>query len=111
MKTDPVIDGVKFVRILFKEDMTAFSIGIVAEQIEEHDRLEELPVFVCEAEVMIFGIIIDKLLERTRAVGTILAERGEGDNMKAKRLADEVGGDFTPRQRILGEIPKRLLAA
>ena len=111
VKTDPVIDGVKFMRVILEEDVTAFSVCVVAEQVEEHDRFEELLVFLAEVEVVIFGIVFDELLERTRAIRAVVAQRGERDDVKAKRLADEIRGDFTPGQRVLREIPERLLAA
>src|SRR5690606_14536462 len=37
VKTDAMIDGKKFVRVVFKEDMTALAIGVVDEQVEERD--------------------------------------------------------------------------
>ena len=111
MEADPMIDGIEFVRILLEEDMAAFSIGVVAKQIEEGDGLEELLVSICEIEVMIFRIVFDQLLERPRAVGTILAQCGERDDVKTEMLADEVRGDLPACERVLGEIPKRLLAA
>ena len=60
---------------------------------------------------MIFGIVLDVLLERTGAVRTIGAQRGERDEVKAQRLADDIRGDLAQGQRVLGKIPKRLLAA
>ena len=84
VETDPMIDGIEFMRIVLEEDVAAFSVRVVAEQVKEHDGLEELPVLLAEAEVMIFGIVFDELLERTRAIGTVVTERGEWDNVKAK---------------------------
>jgi hypothetical protein len=106
-----MIDGIEVVGVLLEEDMTPLSVCVVTEQVEEHNRLEELPVFLVKTEVVILGIVVNILLERTRAIGTIVAERRERDNVKAKCLADQIGSNFTPRQRILREIPERLLAA
>jgi hypothetical protein len=111
VETDPVIDGIQFMRAALKEDMTAFSVGVITKQVEEHNRFEELFVFLAEAEVVIFGIVFDELLERTFSIRTIVAERGKRDDVKAKRLADAIRGDLAPCQRVLGEIPERLFAA
>ena len=111
VKTNPMIDGVKLVCVILKEDVTALSISVVAKQIEEHDRFEKPSVFISKIKVVIFGIVIDILLERTRSIRTIIAECGEWDYVKAKRLADKICRDLTPCQRVLREIPKGLLAA
>src|SRR5215213_2958204 len=111
METDPMIDGIQFVRVILEEDMTAFSVCIIAKQVEEHDGFEQLLVFLGEAEVVIFGIVFDELLEGARAIRTVITQRGEGDDVKTKRLADEIGGDLAAGERVLGEIPERLLAA
>lgn len=106
-----MIDGVEFMRVVLEEHVTAFSIRVVAEQVEEHDRFEELPVILGEAEVVIFGIIFDELLKRTRAVWAVLTQRGKRNNMKAKRLTHEIRGDFASCKSVLGKIPEWLLAA
>ena len=111
VKTNPMIDGVKLMGVILKEDVTALSISVVAKQIEENDRFEKPPVFISKIKVVIFGIVIDILLERTRSIRTITAERGERDNVKAKRLADKIRRDLTSCQCVLREIPERLLAA
>jgi hypothetical protein len=94
METDPMIDGVQMMGILLEEDMTSLSIRVVTQQIEEDNRLETLPVLFVETEVVIFGVVIDVLLERPRAKWTILAECGERDNVKAEILAYQVGSHF-----------------
>src|SRR6476659_3896134 len=96
---------------ILEEDVTALAVGVVAEQVEEHDRLEKLPVFVAETEIVVFGIVVNVLLERSCAIRAVVAERGERDDMKVKRLTDEIGGNFAPCQSVLREIPKRLLSA
>ena len=111
VETNPMIDGVEFMRVVLEEDVTAFSVGVVAEQVEEHNGLEELPVSLGEVEVMIFGIVIDELLERTRTVRAIVAECGERDKVKAKRFTDQVRGDFASCEAVLREIPEWLLTA
>lgn len=35
VKADPVIDGEKFTSLVFKENVTAFAVGVVNEQVEE----------------------------------------------------------------------------
>ncbi len=106
-----MVYGVKFMRAILEENMTAFAIRIVAEPVEEHDGPEELLVGFGEIEVVIFGIVFDQLLERSRAVGTLLTQCGERDDVKAKMFAHKVRGNFPARERVLREIPKRLLAA
>ena len=63
VETNPMIDGVEFMRVILEEDVTAFSVGVVAEQVEEHDGFEELLISLGEVEVVIFGIVFDELLE------------------------------------------------
>lgn len=111
VKTDAVIYRVEFARFVFKEDVTAFAIGVVDEQVEQDDGLEELFVVVRKVEVMIPGVMLDELLDRTRAVGTVFAQRGERDDVQAQRLAHEIRRHFACRQRLFGKIPQRLLAA
>jgi hypothetical protein len=111
VETDAVIDGVKLMRVLLEEDVTAFAVRIVAEDVEEHDRLEALPVILAEAEVMILGIVFDELLERPRAKGTVLTQSGERDDVKAQVFTDKIRGDLSPCKAVLREIPERLLAA
>lgn len=110
VEADPMIYGEEFVRTLFKEDVPAFAIRVITEQVEEHDGLEELTVVCSEVEVVIFDVIFDELLERPRAVGTVVAQDRERDKVEAETFADKICRHFTSRQRVLGEIPKRLLA-
>jgi hypothetical protein len=106
-----MIDGIKFVRAVLKKDMTAFPVRVVTEQIKKDNRFEQLFIFVREAEVMIFRIVFNVLLERTGAKWSILAEGSEWNKMKAQMFAHQVRGDLTPCERIFGEIPKRLLSS
>ena len=110
VETDAVIDRIEFMRAVFKENVTAFAVGVVAEQVEKHNRLQQLFIFFAEIEVMIFGIVLDVLLERTGTVRTVGAQHGKRDKVKAQRLAGHVRGDLAQSQRALGKIPKRLLA-
>jgi len=105
-----MIYGEEFVRTLFEEDVPALAICVITEQVEEHDGFEELPVVYGEVEVVIFDVIFNELLERTRAVGTVVAQDRERDKVEAETFADEIRRHFTSRQRVFGEIPKRLLA-
>jgi len=109
VETDPVIDGIKMMCIVLEEDVAALTVGIVAEQVEKHNRFEELPVFIVETKVVVFGVVVNVLLERPRAIRAVVAKRGEWDDMKAKCLTDEVSSHFAPGQRVLREVPKRLL--
>ena len=46
VKTNPVIDGKKFDRrFVFEENVTAFAVGIVDEQVEENDGAKYFLVF------------------------------------------------------------------
>jgi len=105
VEANPVINGEEFMSAILKKDVPAFSIRVVAEQVEEDDGFEELPVIFGEVEVVIFEIVLDELLERPRAIRTVVAEDRERDKVKAETLADEIRGDFTSRQRVFGEVP------
>jgi hypothetical protein len=106
-----MIDGKEPVCILLEEDMAAFPVGVVAKDIEKGDRLEELLVLFCEIEIVIFGIVIDQLLEGTSPIGTIIPQRGERNDVKAKMFADEIRSNFPACKTVFGKIPKGLLAA
>ena len=82
-----MIYGEEFVRTLFEEDVPALAICVITEQVEEHDGFEELPVVYGEVEVVIFDVIFNELLERTRAVGTVVAVEnyGAGDLLEIER--------------------------
>ena len=110
VKTYPVIDGEEVVSIVFKKDVTAFAISIVGEDVEEDDGAKHFFFFDSEVEVMMLDIVVDVLLQRARAVGTVFAIDGEGDDVKAERLAQVIGSNFAQGKRVVGEIPKRLLA-
>ncbi len=111
VETDAMIDRIEFMRAIFKENVTAFAVGIVAEQVEKHNRLQQLFILFAEIEVMIFGIVLDVLLERTGTVRTVGAQYGKRDEVKAQRLTDHIRGDLAQGQCVLWKIPKRLLAA
>ncbi len=110
VEADAMVNGVEAVFVCRKEDVTALAVGVVDEQVKEGDGLEEQFVFGGEVEVVVVGVVFDVLLERAGAEGTVLTERGERDDVKAKRLADEVGGDFAQGEGAFLEIPKGLLA-
>ena len=57
---------------------------------------------------MIFDIVIDILLEGAGAVRAVFAIDGEWDDVKAKRFAEEICGDFAQGERVIWKIPKRL---
>ena len=109
VETDAMIDRIEFMRAIFKENVTAFAVGIVAEQVEKHNRLQQLFILFAEIEVMIFGIVLDVLLERTGTVRTVGAD-SKRDEVKAERLTDHIRGDLAEGQCVLWKIPKRLLA-
>jgi hypothetical protein len=111
VEADPVIDGEEFAGLFLEEDVTALAVGVVDEQVEEDDGLEEQFFLGREIKVVIVGVVRDELLERACAVRPLLAQRREGNEVKAERLADEVGGNFAQGEGVLLEIPKRLFAA
>ena len=110
VETYPVIDGEEVVSVIFKENVTAFAVGVVGKEIEEDDRAEHFFFFRFEVEVVMFDIVVDVLLQRAWAVGAVLTIDGERDDVKAERLAQVIGGDFAQGKRVIGKIPKRLLA-
>ncbi len=110
VETYPVIDGEELVRIVFKKDVTAFTVCVVGEEIEENDGAKHFFFFHREVEVVMLDIIVDVLLQGARTIGAVFAIDGEGDNVKAERFAQVIGGDFAQGKRVVGKIPKRLLA-
>src|SRR6266498_3514023 len=111
METNSMIDGEKFVGLVFEKDVSAFTVGIVDEKIKERQRAQELFVVAREVEVVIIRIVFDELLQRTRSMWTIPTERCKWDDVKAKRLADKIGSNLAQGECVFGEIPERLLAA
>jgi hypothetical protein len=110
MEADPMVYGEKFVCTVFKEYMPTLAVCVIAKHVEEDHRFEKLPVLFSEVEVMIFGIIFDKLLEGARAVGAIVAQHGKRDKMKTEAFTDKIRCHFTPGQCVIGKIPERLFA-
>jgi hypothetical protein len=106
-----MIDGEEVMSISLEENVTAFAVGVVDEQVKEGDGFEKQFFFGREGEVMMVGIVFDELLERARAVGAVLAQDGERDNVKAKLLADDIRGDLAQGKCAFFEIPERLFAA
>ncbi len=111
MKTNPVVNDIEPMCAFLEQDVTAFSVRVVAQCIEEDNGLEKLLVCFRETEVMIFGVVVDQLLKGTGTVRTLVAQCSERNDVKTKILADEVCGDFAARQAVLRKIPKRLFAA
>ena len=95
-----MIDGEELMRVVLKENVTALAVGIVDEQIKENNGFEEEFIFFGESEVMIVGIVVNELLERARAVRTVLAQDGERDNVKAEPLADDIRSNLTQGEGI-----------
>jgi len=104
-----VINRPEFVRRV-EEDVTALSVGVVGEQVEEDDGLEALLVIRTEVEVVIVGIVGDVLLERAGAERTV-AQDGEGDEAKTERLAEKIRGDLAQREGAFWKVPQGLFAA
>lgn len=103
-----MVDGVKVMRFVFKENMTAFAVGVVGEGVEEDDGAKLLFIFGREVEIVIFDIVFDVVLQRAGSVGTVIAIDSERDNVKAERLTQDVGGDFAQGEGVVGEVPERL---
>lgn len=110
VEADAMIYGEEFVGILFKEYVPTLAVCVIAEHVEEDHRFEKLPVILGEVEVMIFGIVFDKLLEGARTVGAIVAQHGERDQVKTETLTNKIRSHFTPGQCVIGKIPKGLFA-
>ena len=111
VETNSVIDGKELVRAFLEEDVPTFAIRIITKQVEEDNGFEEFLVVLGKVKVVIFEVVLDILLERTRSMWTILTKRGEWHKVKTETLADNIRSDFALRQRVTGEIPERLLAA
>ncbi len=79
---------------ILEENMTTLTVGVVTEHIKEHDGLQELFIFFAKTEVVVFRVIVDILLEWPGAIGTVVAQGGKRDNMKTKRLTNQVWGNF-----------------
>ena len=110
MEADPMIYGEKFVCTIFKEYVPTLAVCVIAKHVEEDHRFEKLPVLLGEVEVMIFGIVFDKLLEGARAIGSIVAQHGKRDKMKTEAFTDKIRCHFTPGQCVIRKIPKGLFA-
>jgi hypothetical protein len=110
VEAQAVVDGEEMPGALLDQDVAALAVGVVGEKVEQHHAAEPVAVGLAEGEVVVFGVVLDELLQRAGAVGAILAQDGEGDDAPAQRLADQPGSHFAPRQAVLGEVPQRLLA-
>ena len=105
-----MINSIEFVCLVLKENVTALAVGVVAEQVKENDGLKFGLVFLRKCEVMIIGVVLDELLKRAAAVGTVFTQHGEWDDVKAKRFADEIRGDFAQGKSVCFKIPEGLFA-
>ena len=68
-----MVDQPQFARLFLDDDMTAFAVSVVAQQVEKHNRFQAGLIFITEIEVVIIWIVFNKLLDRARAVGAIFA--------------------------------------
>ena len=110
VETDPMIYSEKFVGSFFKEYVPTLAVCVIAKHVEEDHRFEQLPVLLGKVEVMIFGIIFNKLLEGARAVGAIAAQDSKWDKMKTEAFTDKIRCHLTPSQCVIRKIPKGLFA-
>src|SRR5512144_432197 len=94
-----------------EEDVTALSIGIIAEPVKEHHRPQKLFIRRTETKVVVLWVVFNELLKRPRAVWAVLTKYSERDEMKPKRLGDQIRSDLAGREAVFGEIPERLLSA
>src|SRR5512143_1087561 len=109
VEADAVVDQPELAGASLDQHVAALAIGIIDQQIEEYRRAQAFPVLRREAEIVILRIVFDVLLQRAGAVRAVRAQRGIGDEMKTKRLTDQVGGHLAQGQGVLRKIPKRLL--
>ena len=110
VEADPMIYGEEFMCIFFKEYMPTLAVCIIAEHVEEDHGFEKLPIILGKVEVMIFGIVFNKLLKGTCAIGAIVAQHGKGDKVKTEAFTNKIRRHFTPSQCVIGKIPKGLFA-
>ena len=59
---------------------------------------------------MIFGVVINKLLDRACAVRAFFAQCGERDKVKTEALAHNIRGNFALCEGVIRKVPKRLFA-
>lgn len=109
VETQSVVNCPEFASII-EENMTAFAVGIIAEQVKEDNRFKEGFFIISEIEVVVIGIEFDVLLKRTCAERTIGAEAGKWNKAKSQRFTDEIRGDLAQGEGIVFEIPEGLLA-
>jgi hypothetical protein len=108
VEAQSVVNGPQLARRVEKY-VTALAVGVVDEQVEEHDGFEQGLIVVGEVEVVMIGIVLDELLERAGTERPV-AQNGEGDDAEAQRLADEVRGHLAQGEGVFFKIPKRLFA-
>jgi len=110
VEADPMIDQPEMAVVSF-EDMAAFAVGVIDDEIKESSGAEALAVFGREVEVVVVFVVRHVKLERTWAERAIFSKDGGGDKLPAELFADEVGGDFAQGEGGGGEVPERALSA
>ena len=83
----PMINGVELMAAVFEENMTAFAVSVVGEDVKKNDRSKFLFIFDGEIEVVIFDVVFDVLLQRTGSMRTIFTIDCDGYDMQAKGFA------------------------
>ena len=68
VKAKPMVDQPQ-VPIGIEQDVAAFAIGVVDQQIEQGHRAQALAVVSSHVEVMIFGIVLDEQLQEPAPTG------------------------------------------
>ncbi len=111
VEAKPVIDDPQLACACFDQHMTTFAVRVVHEQIEQCDRRQARLVFLTEAEVVVFRVVFDVLLQRPGSVWwNVLTQHSAWHKAETQRLAYEIGCDFAARQGVFRKIPEGLLA-
>ena len=85
------------------------AVSVVGDQVIAGNHAEDVVVAFIEGVVVLPGVVLDEVLDRSDAVGAI-ADDGEGDEVPFEDFAEEVGGVFPLVEGTRGEVPEGHLA-
>ena len=104
MEADPMIDQPQFSAAI-QQNMSAFAIRVVHNEIEQRHRAQTLARRRVEREIMLHGVMVHTQLHAAWTQRPILAKYRWRHQFPAQRFAHQIRGHLAARQCFSREIP------
>src|SRR5437764_1892273 len=103
MKRQAIVDAPDVI-LAIDQAVTALAVGVVDDDVEGGHPAKVFGASGHQRKVMLAEVGDDELLHRPRSQWSVSPIEGEGYDLPAERLADQVGSNFALAQRAVGEV-------